>query len=125
MATISLPILTYSIEALSLNATELLKLDHPWCRTFMKIFSTFENTVIKQCQYFTSVLPIGYYYIIRKVTFIKNLLFTNNVVILTLYNTVAKSEISTCAAKFKCEEHNFHWKYISIVQDHFKGELGL
>ena len=128
MATISLPMLTYSIEfnqvieftysiifALSLNATELLKLDHPWCRTFMKIFSTFDNTVIKQCQYFTSVLPIGYYYIIRKVTFIKNLLFTNNVVILTLYNTVAKSEISTCAAKFKCEEQNFNWKYRSIV----------
>ena len=82
---------------------------------FTKIFSTFDNTVIKQCQYFTSVLPIGYYYIIRKVTFIKNLLFTNNVVILTLHNTVAKSEISTCAVKFKCEEQNFNWKYRSIV----------
>ena len=52
-------------------------------------------------------------------------MFTNNVVILTLYNTVAKSEISTCAAKFKCEEHNFNWKYRSIVHDHLKGELGL
>ena len=111
--------------SLSLNATELLKLDHPWCRTFMKIFTTFDNTVIKQCQYFTSVLPIGYYYLIHKVTSIKNLLFTNNVMILTLYNTVAKSEISTCAVKFKCEEQNFNWKYRSIVHDHFKGELGL
>ena len=47
-------------------------------------------------------------------------MFTNNVVILTLYNTVAKSEISTCAAKFKCEEHNFNWKYRSIVHEHLK-----
>ena len=73
----------------------------------------------------TSVLPVDYYYIIRKVTFIKNLLFTNNVVILTLYNTVAKSEISTCAVKFKCEEQNFNWKYRSRVHDNFKSELGL
>ena len=67
----------------------------------------------------------SYYYVIRKVTFIDNLLFTNNVMILTLHNTVAKSEISTCAAKFKGEEHNFNWKHRSIVHDHFKGELGL
>ena len=107
MASISLPILTYAIEALSLNTTELLKLDHPWCRTFMKIFSTFNNTVIKQCQYFTNVLPIGYYYIIQKMTFINNFLFTNNTVIHTLYNAVAKFEISTCADKFKCDENNF------------------
>ena len=74
----------------------------------MKIFSSFDSTVIKQCQYFTSVLPIGFYYIIRKLTFINNLSFANNAVILTLYNTVAKREISTCAPKFKCEEHNFN-----------------
>ena len=73
----------------------------------MKIFSTFNNTVIKQCQYFTNVLPIGYYYIIQKMTFINNFLFANNTVIHTLYNAVAKLEISTYADKFKCDENNF------------------
>ena len=96
MTTIQLPMLTYSIKALYLNATELLKLENQWCRTFIKNVCTFDTTVIKQCQYFTSVLYVGYYSIIRKVPFINNLLFTNNVVILTLYNRVAKSEISRC-----------------------------
>ena len=107
MASISLPILTYAIEALSLNTTELLKLDHPLCRTFMKIFSTFDYKVIKQCQYFTNVLPIGYYYIIQKLTFINSLLLTNNAVMHTLYKTVAKGEISTYVAKFDCVERVF------------------
>ena len=123
MASISLPILTYAIEALSLNTTELLKLDHPWCRTFMKIFSTFDNKVIKQCQYFTNVLPIGYYYIIQKLTFINSLLLTNNAVMHTLYKTVAKDEISTYAAKFDCEEHVFNRIYRLHVHNHFKSEL--
>ena len=47
MATISRPILTLHIQSKPhlLNATELLKLDHHLCRTFMRIFSTFDNTV--------------------------------------------------------------------------------
>ena len=78
----------------------------------MEIVSALEYTCHEYSVAGTCVITTGYYYIIRKVTFINNLLFTNNAVILILYNTVAKSEISTCAAKFKGEEHNFNWKYI-------------
>ena len=69
MASIALPILTYSIEAISLSNAQLGKVGHPWERTFMKLFSTFDDKVIKQCQFYTNVLPMYQYYAIRKISF--------------------------------------------------------
>ena len=59
---IALPTLTYGLEALSLTKTQILSLEHPWSRVFMKLFKTFNLTVIQQCQYFCKVLPIRHLY---------------------------------------------------------------
>jgi len=53
ISTMALPCLTYALEALSLNKTELISLNSPWNRSFEKIFHTFDKNVIKQCQLFT------------------------------------------------------------------------
>ena len=42
MASIALPILMYSLEAISLSNAELGNIGHPWEKTFMKLFSTFD-----------------------------------------------------------------------------------
>ena len=43
LQSMAFPILAYALEALRLNKTKLLKLEHPWSRAFMKIFNTFDN----------------------------------------------------------------------------------
>ena len=49
---IAVPVLTYGVEILCLNKTQRLSLDHPWNRTFMKIYSTFDGQIVKHkhCQ---------------------------------------------------------------------------
>ena len=48
--TTAVPILTYGLEALQLNKTEMASIEHPWSRTFMKMFWTFDIKIVKQCQ---------------------------------------------------------------------------
>ena len=49
IATIALPSLTYCMEALNLNKSELHTLNHPWLRSLHKIFKTFDPDVITFC----------------------------------------------------------------------------
>ena len=48
IATMALPIITYSLEALVLNKSELLALNHPLERSFEKVFHTFDKTIVKE-----------------------------------------------------------------------------
>ena len=48
ISSIARPILLYSVESLSLNKSELISLNHPWTRSFEKLFNTFDKDVIKQ-----------------------------------------------------------------------------
>lgn len=49
---ISVPCLTYGMDALELSKTVIRELEHPWSRVFMKIFNTFNMSVIHECQNF-------------------------------------------------------------------------
>ena len=91
MASIALPILTYSMEAISLSNAQLGQVGHPWERTFMNLFFTFDNKVIKQCQFYTNVLPMYQYYASRKISFLSNLLMTQNQVLQTLHDSFWKN----------------------------------
>ena len=44
------PILLYCVEAMSLTKSEKLKLSHPYFRLFGKLFNTFNNITLNQCQ---------------------------------------------------------------------------
>ena len=58
MTAIALPILTYALEALALNKTEIISLEHPWTRCFEKVFNTFDKLVVNNCQAYLGLLPI-------------------------------------------------------------------
>lgn len=50
VSTIALPTLTYGIECLSLNKTEIKSLDYPWYKCFCRVFQTFDACIIQLCQ---------------------------------------------------------------------------
>ena len=125
MASIALPILTYSIEAITLSNAQIRKVGHPWERTFMKLFSTFDNKVIKQCQFYTNVLPMYQYYAIRKISFLSNLPMMQNQVLQTLHDSFAKIKLLKFASMFECEVNIVTKNFRTIIRDQFRNEVDL
>ena len=73
MHSIALPTLTYALEALCLNKTQLISLDHPWTRMFLKLFKTFYLSFDHSCQYFSDLLPIRHAHSLRRMGSLRNL----------------------------------------------------
>ena len=57
ISTIAMPALSFGIEALWLNKSQRQSIDHPWNRTFMKLYSTFDKNIVQKCQFFGGFLP--------------------------------------------------------------------
>ena len=78
ISTIALPCFTYAQEALSLTKTYIKSLEHPWSRVFMKLFTTFNEDIIHQCQYFTDYMPLEHIIFLKKFNFLNALKFSPN-----------------------------------------------
>jgi len=78
IASTAIPVLTYSLEALELNKTQRLSLDHPWERAFMKIYKTFDKEIVHQCQFFNGFLPLSHTIDTRQTEFLRTLPYNNN-----------------------------------------------
>ena len=73
ISSIALPVLTYSLEAVALNKSELTSLNHPWVKSFQKVFNAFDKNVVKQCQLFNGYLSISHYYGLKSMLFLSRL----------------------------------------------------
>src|ERR1700721_1588053 len=96
-------ILAYALEALRLNETKLLKLEHPWSRAFMKIFNAFDNSIVMQCQLFTGVLRLCYQYAMRAMTFYSNLKISANTVYREIFMARGIYDVNELLLKYVCE----------------------
>ena len=123
ITTIALPILTYSFEALLLNKTQLLDVERPWSRTFMKLFKTFDCSIVRQCQFYTGSLPIAYLYVLRKMSFLLNLEMSENSLLKELSYRNNRAEISLLADRFDCDTEWFKDNYRNIVFEHFNEDV--
>ena len=123
LLTIAFPILIYSLEALALNKSRLLKLEHPWTRAFMKVFNTFDGRVVRQCQFFTGVLPLCHQYSLRAMDFFAKLEHIENITCREILLSRGKAEIEKLAAKYGCETHVFISRYRTVIYEHFRTEV--
>ena len=67
-----LPVITYGLDAINVSARDMQRLNLAYTRSFMKIFSSYDNLVIKQCQYYSGCLPLNYIVNLRKFNFLSN-----------------------------------------------------
>ena len=67
------PVLLYCLESAGLKASHIDKLNYPFRSIFVKIFSTFDNSVIEQCQYYTGYLPLKQSVNLKCLRFLKSL----------------------------------------------------
>jgi len=115
ISTMALPCLTYSLEALSLNKTELTSLNSPWTRAFEKIFKTFDKDVIKQCQLYTGYMPMLHMYALKVMSFINKLNLTGNIMLQTLSSNLSTDDVSRLAQLFNTSLADFSSNYRTII----------
>ena len=118
----ALSILTYDNESLSLNKSQITSLDHQWSGAFMKIYSTFDLHIVKECQAFGGFLPLNHL-IINKMCFLSKLASTNNGLLHLLYDFKSCEEISHIAGDYSSSPLNFNLSYRTVIHDTFEAEL--
>jgi Reverse transcriptase (RNA-dependent DNA polymerase) len=125
LSSIAMPVLTYGIEALSLTKTQLIEIDHPWLRSCMKIFSTYDINIVRQCQSFADVMPVFHSYVIRCISFWNKLEFSNNSLLRLISNMYKTTNVTPFAQKYNCTADVFLTNYQQIVRNKFHEEAGL
>jgi len=81
----SVPHLLYGISATTLSSKDIKSFSYAYNSVFAKIFHTYDNAIILNCQYFTGSLPFNYLYDYHRYNFLNKLFNTNSI--------KAKSEI--------------------------------
>ncbi len=125
LQTMAFPIISYALEALRLNKTKLVKLEHPWSRAFMKIFNTFDNTIVVQCQLFTGVLPLRHQYTIRAMAFYANLKISENSLCREIFNSRGEKDVNELALRY-CKDRprpDFDQRYRDVVIKFFEDDI--
>ena len=64
------PILTYGLEAINLTKSQIANLCFVFNTIFVKLFSTFDKSVIQQCQFYTGFLPLNYKLDMMRINFL-------------------------------------------------------
>lgn len=119
ISAIALPILLYSIEALSLNKSELIALNHPWLKAFEKLFVTFDKNVIKQCHVYNGYMSIKYYYGIRSMSFLHKMKESNNTIVKHIYACTFNEDLHRLSAMFNCKPAIFTKQYYECIHENF------
>ena len=123
--TTAFPILFYALEALRLNKTKLIKLEHPWSRAFMKIFDNFDESIVLQCQLFTGVLPLYHQYALRAMAFYYNLKVSSNIICREIFSLRGMTDVSERLVMYGNERPiaDFFKRYRCIILNQFCAEV--
>ena len=124
MQSIALPTLTYALEALALTKMQIVSLEHPWSRRFKKLFKTFNQAIVQQCQYCSNLLPVRHVYALHRMGFLTEIETSNNLLLRHIY-TIANNNnnvITNVADRYCCSEAKFVKSYQTVVRTQFKFE---
>lgn len=128
IATTAVPILTYGLEALQLNKTEMASIEHPWSRTFMKMFWTFDIKIVKQCQMYGGFLPIEYRNDMQQINFRNHFQHSGNRILQSFALRTVPFEISEIAKKYltaNVEQSMFVSQFSKIISKCFNDDVTL
>ena len=120
---IALPCLTYALESVSLNSTELEVLNHSWCRTFEKLFNTFDKNIIKNCQLFSGTLPLSYYYYLKSLSFLCKLQSWPCLLLRVIFSDSGHLDMNKIFHSIGCNSTNLNDSYRDLVFNHFKNSV--
>ena len=64
----------YGLESAGLKPSHIAKLNYPFRSIFVKLFSSFDTSVIEQCQYYTGYMPLKQSVHLKCLRFFKSLM---------------------------------------------------
>ena len=99
------PMLLYAVEAMHLTKTEKLRLSSPFNRLFSKLFKSFDRSVVQQCQYYMSCLPLDYVIDLRHCKFLFKLQSIDNNFI-KLFADTANRDLTEICLKYNLNVNN-------------------
>ena len=75
-------------------------LESAYSAAFSKIFGSYDKFVIRNCQFYSGVLPFCYKMDISRLKFYANLRITDNISVRTLFNWCGSQEFSELLSKY-------------------------
>ena len=120
ISSIACPVLTFGLEALCLNKSQRQSLDFPWNRTFMKIFSTFDNGIVQQCQNYGGFLPISYLTDIKRCEFLWRISCTKNKLVCCLSELFKYKDLEVMADRYQTSLDVLFYNARRIISDWFE-----
>ena len=75
----AVPHLLYGISATTLSSKDMKSFSYAYNSVFAKIFHSYDNTVILNCQYFSGSLPFNYLYDYHRYNFLNKLYCTKSI----------------------------------------------
>jgi hypothetical protein len=122
----SVPNLLYGISATTLSAKDIKSFSFAYNSIFAKIFHSYDNTVILNCQYFTGSLPFNYLYDYHRYNFLNKLFNTNCINANSEIDLFDMADLQNLQLKYqlrtedsKNQVKNKIWKYFENVFFHY------
>jgi hypothetical protein len=94
------PVLLYGFDMGCLSRAQVNKLNFPFSAVFGKVFSTFDNNVIKLCQYYCGQMPLAYVLDLQYLNFLDRLRFSTKSPAAHLFNCIGVAEWQYVADKY-------------------------
>ena len=85
----------------------------------MKLFNTFDNKIVVQCQFYTGYLPVEHIIAIRKLNFVETLKFSPCSLLRALHDLSDQDELSRLAATYGVPLQSPLLKPNDIISDYF------
>ena len=123
MSSFGIPVLLYGLESMKLNKSELSRLSHPYTMVFHKIFGTYSNSIISQCQFYTGNLPLDCLYKFRLMCFLKNLPTLSNNTCNYFYKMFGCDLFRLVASEFGITENDNRYNIKCKIWAKFSAEI--
>jgi hypothetical protein len=121
VATFCNPVLLFGLESLVINKSDRKSLSYPYHAVFMKLFASFDNNVIEQCQYYCDRLPFQYELDLRVLNFYANLnIMDYNLPACALFRMFGRNEYLELLTKYDINEADSVCSYRSKIHTQFE-----
>jgi len=119
----SVPHLLYGISASTLSSKDIKSFSYAYNSVFSKIFSSYDNTVILQCQYFTGSLPFNYLYDYHRYNFLNKLFNTSGISVKTEIDVFDITDYRALQLKYSLRTEDSKYKVKIKIWRYFENML--
>ena len=119
------PVLLYCLETGCLNSAGLEKLNYPFRSIYVKLFSTFDASVLEQCQYYTCQLPLKMLVHLRCLNFFHKLEADTATPASLLFKWFGRREKNTIALLYNITDSDNFNQFYKKIWSSFESKLNL